>query len=333
MSAYWTLLSAADDSLPSSPDSFIPGDDTLLDAYSAAVTTAVERIAPSVVNIEVRHSGRDRGGSGSGFVIAPDGFVLTNSHVVSGADALRVTLMDGRQCDAHLIGDDPHTDLAVVRIGAPDLVPAQLGDSSTVRQGQVVIAVGSPLGFQSTVTSGIVSAMGRSMRARSGRLIDDIIQTDAALNPGNSGGPLVDSRGAVIGVNTAMIMGAQGICFAIAINTAIWTAGRLIRDGRITRSLIGVAGQSVPIHRRLVRFYKLGAERGVLATAIEANSPAGRAGLRQNDVIVAFGSQSVSGVDDLHRLLTAEVAGVPSSLVVIRGTELVELTITPERVD
>ena len=308
-------------------------DDTLLDAYSAAVTEAAERITPSVVNIDVRTEGKrgEQRGGGSGFLFTPDGFILTNSHVVTGATSIEVMLVDGTRCAASIIGNDPHTDLAVVRISAPNQVPAQLGDSDSIRPGQLAIAVGNPLGFQTTVTAGVVSALGRTMRAKSGRLIDSVIQTDAALNPGNSGGPLVNSRGEVIGVNTAVIMGAQGICFAIGINTAKFVASRLIRDGRITRSYIGVSGQSVPLHRRVVRFYDLPVESGVLVVGVEKDSPAAVAGLRDGDLIVGFDGLPVASVDDLHRLLTEEHVERRAELTVIRLTEKLALAIVPVR--
>src|SRR5712691_2735114 len=246
-------------------------DDELLDAYSNAVTTAAARITPSVVNVEVRQQARrgEARGGGSGFFFTPDGFILTNSHVVSGASSIEVALTDGTRYAASVVGNDPPPDPAVVRISAPNQVPARLGDSDAIRAGQLVVAVGNPYGFQCTVTAGVVSALGRTMRAQSGRLIDNVIQTDAALNPGNSGGPLVNSRGEVVGVNTAVIRSAQGICFAIAINTAIFVAARLIRDGQISRGYVGVAGQSVPLHRRVVRFYDLPAETGVLVASVE----------------------------------------------------------------
>ncbi|HEY8134304.1 MAG TPA: trypsin-like peptidase domain-containing protein [Thermoanaerobaculia bacterium] len=311
-----------------------PADLHLLDAYSHAVTAAAAKITPSVVNVEVKQQRRRGGevrGGGSGFFFTPDGFLLTNSHVVSGASEVDVTLLDGSRFPATVVGDDPHTDLAVVRISAPNPIAAEFGDSDAIRPGQLVVAVGNPYGFQCTVTAGVVSALGRTMRAKSGRLIDSVIQTDAALNPGNSGGPLVDSRGQVIGVNTAVILPAQGICFAIGINTAKFVAARLIRDGHITRGYIGVAGQNVPVHRRIVRYYDLPLDAGVLVMSVEKGSPAERAGLREGDVIVAYGEKSVGSVDDLHRVLTEEQLGVASTITAIRMTEKFETTITPTR--
>jgi S1-C subfamily serine protease len=317
-------------------------DDSLLDAYSRAVTSAVERVSPSVVNIEVHQevhqatgrtrSGepRERRGAGSGFVFTPDGLILTNSHVVHDASRIDVTLSDGRRMPATAIGDDPASDLAVIRVDEPGLAAAALGDSQQLRVGQLVIALGSPYGFQSTVTAGVVSALGRSLRSYSGRLIDDVIQTDAALNPGNSGGPLVDSAGRVVGVNTATILPARGICFAIGINTAKFVASRLLRDGRIRRSFIGVSAQTVPVHRRVVRFYDLAKESGALALSVEENSPAKRAGLRDGDIIVALEGKPVAGVDDLHRVLTDVRVGVSCSLTVLRRTEKLEVKIVPE---
>src|SRR5271166_6357002 len=326
----------------SSPESgsgrSIERDGSLLDAYSTAVTSAVERVSPSVVNIEVHQkTGRtrsgepaERRGGGSGFLFTPDGLILTNSHVVHDAARIAVTMTDGRQIPASLIGDDPASDLAVIRVDEPGLIAATLGDSQRLRVGQIVIAIGAPYGFQSTVTAGVVSALGRSLRSYSGRLIDDVIQTDASLNPGNSGGPLVDSAGRVVGVNTATILPAQGICFAIGINTAKFVAGRLLRDGRIRRSYIGVSAQTVPIHRRVVRFYNLPKETGVVVISREEKSPAQRAGVREGDVIVALEGHPVAGVDDLHRVLTDVRVGVSCSLTVIRHTEKLELRIVPE---
>jgi S1-C subfamily serine protease len=318
-----------------------PADVDLLDAYSQAVIHAAERVSPAVVNIEVYqqpnngqpvtpHLSPGMQGSGSGFIFTPDGFILTNSHVVHQASKLEVTLADGRHFLADLVGNDPDTDLAVIRINAPNLLPVSLGESRTLRVGQLVIAVGNPYGFQCTVTAGVISALGRSLRARSGRLIDNIIQTDAALNPGNSGGPLVTSRGEVIGVNTAVILPAQGLCFAVAIDTAKFIAGLLIKEGKIRRGYLGVAGQNVPLHRRLVRFHRLPLESGVLVISLEAHSPAQRAGVREGDIIVAYDNQPVASIDDLHRLLTQQRTGVQSPMTVLRHTEKLELEIVPE---
>ena len=309
-------------------------DEALLDSYSRTVTGAVEKVAPAVVNIRVRHGGHAKqdgpGGTGSGFVIAPDGYVLTNSHVVHNAGRFEVTVADGQVFSATLVGEDPETDLAVIRVNASQLARARLGDSRSVRVGQIAIAIGSPFGFHQTVTAGVVSALGRSMRSQSGRLIDNVIQTDAALNPGNSGGPLVNSRGEVIGVNTAIIHPAQGICFAIASNTAEFVAAWLIKEGRIRRSWIGVAGQNVAIHRRVIRFHRLAVDHGILVAGLEPGSPAGRAGLREGDIIVAFEGEPVSGIDDLHRHLVGAAIGIPAELTVIRHTEKLNLVVTPE---
>jgi S1-C subfamily serine protease len=315
-------------------------DTELLDSYSRAVTAAVERVSPSVVNVEVHQSpartrsgeprSGERRGGGSGFVFTPDGLILTNSHVVHEATWIEVTLADGRRAPAHTIGDDPATDLAVIRIDSSGLQAVPLGDSQQLRPGQIAIAIGNPYGFQSTVTAGVISALGRSLRSYSGRLIEDVIQTDAALNPGNSGGPLVDSRGQVIGVNTATILPAQGICFAIGINTAKFVASRLLRDGRIRRSYIGVSAQTVPIHRRVVRFYGLPRESGVVVVGIEDRSPAKTAGLREGDMIVALDDKPVAGVDDLHRLLTDAQVGARCELTLIRHTERLILPIFPQ---
>jgi S1-C subfamily serine protease len=305
------------------------------------VIAAAEKVGPAVVNLEVkhrprgqrgpgRHSWREGHGSGSGFLFTPDGFILTNSHVVHRAAHIEVTLADGRKYPAEAIGDDPETDLAVVRINAPDLKPAVLGDSQLVRPGQLVIAIGNPFGFQSTVTAGVVSALGRSLRSRSGRLIDNVIQTDAALNPGNSGGPLVNSQGQVIGVNTAIILPAQGLCFALAINTAKFVAGQLIKDGRIRRGRLGLAGQDVPLQRNLVRFYNLAVERGVLVVSVEPDSAAARAGLQEGDIVIGFADQDVSTIDTLHKVLTEKQVGVATTISVLRYPEKLVLAIVPE---
>ena len=317
-------------------------DSALLDAYSQAVVSAAEKISPSVVKIDVAQAARSRSGEprerqggGSGFVFTPDGLVMTNSHVVHGATRIDVSLADGRRFPAHTIGDDPATDLAVIRLGIPssetaNLVAAPLGDSQKLRVGQLAIAIGNPYGFQYTVTAGVVSALGRSLRSYSGRLIDDVIQTDASLNPGNSGGPLVTSDGHVVGVNTAMIPMAQGLCFAIGINTAKFVAGRLLQAGRIRRSFIGVEAQTTPLHRRLVRFYDLPRESGVVVLGVTDGSPGRRAGLREGDVIIALEGKPVAGVDDLHRLLTDARVGIISTLLILRRTEKIELQVVPE---
>ncbi|AGA28766.1 S1C family serine protease [Singulisphaera acidiphila] len=309
-----------------------PNDGELLDAYSHAVIHAAERVSPSVVHLAVEHNGRGRG-SGSGFVFTSNGYILTNSHVVHGASHVEVTLADGRKLPADLIGDDPETDLAVVRVhSSSGLPPVALGDSQAVRVGQLAIAIGHPYGFQCTVTAGVVSALGRSLRSRSGRLIDDVLQTDAALNPGNSGGPLVNSRGETIGVNSAVILPAQGICFAIAINTAKYVAGRLIRDGWVRRSRIGVHVQSVTLPTRVIRRHNLATEGGVLIIAIEPGGPAEHAGIEEGDVIVALDGHAIAGIDDLHRDLTDERVGVRTPLSILRGETKQELIIIPHEV-
>jgi S1-C subfamily serine protease len=303
-------------------------DTDLLDTYSAAVTAAVRKIRPAVVHIAVHREG-ERAGSGSGFVITPDGYVLTNSHVAGKAASLEVSLPDGRETTARLVGDDPDSDIAVIRIDAPVEDWCVLGDSARVEVGQVAIAIGSPYGFQHTVTSGIVSALGRSMRSQAGRLIDDVIQTDAALNPGNSGGPLVSSKGEVIGVNTAVILPAQGICFAIGANTARLIAGWLITEGRVPRARVGVGGENVPISRRYVRHFGLAKETGVRAIQVEKGGPAHEAGLQEGDLIIGLGDEAIGGVDDLHRLLVGHEAVRDTVLKVIRRTERIDLPIRP----
>ncbi len=303
---------------------------SLLDAYSQAVSGAVRKLGPSVVNIEVRGGrlGSPSGvGSGSGFIFTPDGFVLTNSHVIHQADRIIVTLHDGRRFEAQRIGDDPDTDLAVARIEGSDLKAAKLGESKSLRVGQLAIAIGNPFGFQYTVTAGVVSALGRSLRSVTGRLLDDVIQTDAALNPGNSGGPLANWRGEVIGVNTAMILPAQGICFAIAIDTAKFVAARLIRDGKISRGYLGIAGATVPLDRRLARLHDLKATSGVLVISVEPGSPAQKCGLRPKDIIVNYDSTPVSGIGALQRLLSERPVGAPAKLTLVRDARTLHLEI------
>ena len=302
-------------------------DQALLDAYSQAVMNAVDTVGPSVVKIDVVRGG------GSGVIFTPDGFILTNSHVVHGAPTLKVILPDGRSMRADVIGQDVDTDLAVIRVTDPErgAFPwATLGDSRAIRPGQVAVAIGNPYGFQHSVTAGVISALGRSLRARSGRLMDDIIQTDASLNPGNSGGPLVTTRGEVIGINTAMILPAQGLCFAIASNTARFVAARLMRDGCIRRSYIGVAGQNVPIPRGLARIHQLAVSSGVLVVSIEPKSPAAAGGLLDGDIILAFAGDPISAIDDLHRRLSDDRIGKPAVVTVLRGLERRQITIVPE---
>lgn len=311
--------------VPSAPAN---NDIALLDDYSRTIVSAVDRVTPSVVNIESRANG-SRGGSGSGFIIAPDGFILSNSHVVHGAREIVVNLSDGRESRAQLVGDDPDTDLAVIRIDAAQLSHVRLADSEALRVGQIAIAIGNPLGFQASVTAGVISALGRSMHAQSGRLIDNIIQTDAALNPGNSGGPLANSAGEVIGVNTAVIRPAQGICFAIASNTAKFIAGWLIKEGRIRRGYIGVAGQTSPLHRRVARFYHLANESGAMVVSVEKGSPAEQSRIRPDDVIVALNDEPIASVHDLHKKLVGDRIGTPCKLTVLRGTEQLTIYVTP----
>jgi len=308
------------------------GDIALLDAYSRAVIQVVDRMGPTVVKIDVRDRDRPgRAGSGSGVLVAPDGLVLTNSHVVGGTSRVEVTTVDGRTLSARVVGDDPDTDLALVRVEAGVTLPAaSLGDSKRLRRGQLVIAIGNPLGFESTVTAGVVSALGRSLRARSGRLIDDVIQTDAALNPGNSGGPLVSSHGEVVGINTAVIVGAQGICFAVASNTASFVLGELVRHGRVRRAYIGISAQQTAIPRRLQ--LAAGVEQGSAAmiAAVEPGSPAARAELLSGDMIVALDGRPVTGADDLIRSLTGDRIGKTVVLDVLRLGKRRQISLVPE---
>jgi len=307
-------------------------DAALLDAYSAAVVGASERIGPAVVHVEVTQGSRPpegeaRRGTGSGFVFTPDGLILTNSHVVHGARSIKVSFADDASYDAGLVGDDPDTDVAVIRIGGHQLSTAALGSSRGLRVGQLAIAIGNPYGFQHTVTTGVVSALGRSLRSTTGRLIDDVIQTDAALNPGNSGGPLVNSQGEVIGVNTAIIPFAQGICFATAIDTAKWVVEQLLRFGRVRRGYIGVGGATIPLSRRAVRFHGLGAGAGVRVESIEPGGAAQQAGIEPGDVIIGYDGEDVAGVDELHRLLSAERIGKTANVTLLRRTQKLDLPI------
>jgi S1-C subfamily serine protease len=341
-----SLLTRAPDAPNTTPAAPSGGDDLeLLDAYSTAVVGAVERVAPSVVKIDVagkRESGsgssagrsRDRWrrgeqGSGSGFVFTPDGLILTNSHVVHGRGSISVLFADGQTLEGDIVGDDPDTDLAVIRVGATHLPAVRFANSKALRVGQIAIAIGNPYGFQATVTTGVVSALGRSLRAQTGRLIDDLIQTDAALNPGNSGGPLASTRGDVIGVNTAMILPAQGICFAIGSNTAQFVASRLIRDGRIVRGYLGIAGQNTPVPAPLARRLGLTVTSGIQVMNIEPNGPASGTTLSEGDIIVAFAAQPVTGIDDLHRVLAEDCIDKRAPLTILRGQELVQVEVVP----
>ncbi len=326
-----------DEGSPHSPASASPAngesDAVLLDAYSNAVVAASERVSPAVVHVEVAQAARSaegeapRRGSGSGFVFTPDGFILTNSHVVHGARSIQVSFADDASFDADLVGDDPDTDVAVIRIGGHQLSTATLGSSRRLRVGQLAIAIGNPYGFQHTVTTGVVSALGRSLRSVTGRLIDDVIQTDAALNPGNSGGPLVNSQGEVIGVNTAIIPFAQGICFATAIDTAKWVVEQLLRFGRVRRGYIGVGGATIPLSRRAVRFHGLAAGAGVRVESVEPGGAALEAGIEPGDVIIGYDGQDVAGVDELHRLLSAERIGKTTTVTLLRRAQKLDLPI------
>jgi S1-C subfamily serine protease len=328
-----------------SPDLPPADDQALLDAYSRAVIDVVDRIGPAVVRLAVhsavhgggqnrQNGGQNRGGTGSGVILSPDGLILTNSHVAGalGSSArIDVTTADGQDLRARLVGDDPDTDLALLRVDeAVPLAAAPLGDSKRLKRGQLVIAIGNPLGFESTVTTGVVSALGRSLRSSNGRLIDDVIQTDAALNPGNSGGPLVSSRGEVVGINTAVIMGAQGICFAVAANTASFVLGELIRHGRVRRAFIGIAAQQTAIPQRRRRAFGLAQDSAVMVSSVEPDSPAGRAGLKSGDIIVALDGATIAGADDLVRALTGDKIARNVALDVLRGTERLTVAMAPQ---
>jgi S1-C subfamily serine protease len=313
-----------------------PEDQALLDAYSRAVIDVVDRVGPAVVGLAVR-ADKSRGGSGSGVVVAPDGLILTNSHVADAAGSpgaaarIAVTTADGLELRGRLVGNDPDTDLALLRVDeAVTLTAAPLGDSKRLKRGQLVIAIGNPLGFESTVTTGVVSALGRSLRARSGRLIDDVIQTDAALNPGNSGGPLVSSHGEVVGINTAVIMGAQGICFAVAANTASFVLGELVRHGRVRRAFIGISAQQTAVPPRLRRAFELTQGSAVVISAVEPGSAADRAGLKAGDIVLGLDSVTIAGADDLIRALTGEKIGKSVAFDVVRGAERLTISLVPQ---
>jgi S1-C subfamily serine protease len=330
-----TLTDALRSGRNAAPDTISADDQALLDSYSQAVIDVVDRVGPAVVRLAVRNGdparpGQSRGGSGSGVIVAPDGLILTNSHVAGTASRIEVTTADGQDLHARLVGDDPDTDLALIRIDEPATLPsARLGDSKRLKRGQLVIAIGNPLGFESTVTTGVVSALGRSLRSRNGRLIDDVIQTDAALNPGNSGGPLVSSRGEVVGINTAVIMGAQGICFAVAANTASFVLGELVRHGRVRRAFIGIAAQQTAIPPLRRRAAGLAQDRAVMISTVEPDSAAERAGLRPGDIIVALDSVTIAGADDLVRALTGDKIGRSVAFDVLRGTERLTVAAVP----
>ena len=314
---------------PMSASATAPEDLALFDAYSRAVIGAVDRVGPAVLHLQVSGANDRVNGAGSGVVFTPDAYVLTNSHVVSGARKIQATFPDGRALGADLVGDDPDTDLAVLRLDGETPAFARLGDSRKLRVGQLVVAIGNPFGFQCTVTAGVVSALGRSLRTRSGRLIDSVIQTDAALNPGNSGGPLVTAAGEVVGINTAIIGMAQGICFSISASTVEFVASRLIREGKVRRCYIGVAGQNVPLLRRVVRFHDLARETGVRVQSTAPDGAARAAGLTSGDIIVAVDRIPVGDVDELHRLMTEERVGKPVPVTVLRLSQKLEIVVTP----
>jgi S1-C subfamily serine protease len=305
-------------------------DGDLLDAYSRAVAGVVDAVGPAVVRVETGGRSGRRGGVGSGVIISPDGLVLTNSHVVQGNRELRLATADGLNIGARLLGEDADTDLALLRATSHQNLPAaSLGDSKRLHRGQLVVAIGNPLGFESTVTAGVISALGRSLRGSTGRLIEDVIQTDAALNPGNSGGPLVSARGEVIGINTAVILGAQGICFAIASNTAKFVLGELIQHGRVRRAFIGVSAQTAPVPRRLAVAAGVANKFGAMITAVEEDSSAATAGLKPRDIVVSLDGEAVTGIDDLIRLLNGDRIGRPLAVSVLRGAEIATFQVSP----
>ncbi|MCI0463455.1 MAG: trypsin-like peptidase domain-containing protein [Gemmataceae bacterium] len=327
MSKFWNhFINNGPDSAndPSPPDPTPPEELDALDAYSRVVVRVAETLRPAVVNLR---AGRE--GSGSGILFTPDGFLLTNAHVVRNQERVRVRLSDGREVVGRLVGADPWTDLAVVQAGGTGLPHADLGDSTKLRVGQLVVAIGSPLGFESTVTAGVISALGRTLRSTSGHLVDNIIQTDAALNPGNSGGPLVDSRGRVIGINTAVIMPAQGICFAIPINTARHILPQLMKEGRVVRGYLGLHARNVPLPRSLARLHHLEQSSAVQVQAVEPDGPADQAGILEDDLIVTLGDQPVPTVDDLHKLLTQLPVEIATTVVLLRGQRRLERLLVP----
>ena len=331
------LFVADGDATPSVPAGETTSSDTqLLDAYSRTVVDVVDRVGPAVASVAVTRQARDRmgrtrhlEGAGSGFVFTPDGYLLTNSHVVSGASQIAVALPDGRQMEAHLIGEDPDTDLAVIHVGAHDLPTVELGSSRALRVGQIAVAIGNPLGFQNTVTAGVISALGRSLRAQTGRLMDDVIQTDAALNPGNSGGPLVNSAAQVIGVNTAVIPGAQAICFATGIDTARWVVSQLLAHGRVRRAWLGVGGTTVPLARRLQRALAVEQASAIRVSEVQKDSPAQIAGLEAGDFIIGLDGKALQGIDELLRALDASRIDRLCVLRIVRGAKILHLTLTP----
>lgn len=321
---------------PEEPAGASPRDPELLDAYSQTVTRVAKRVGPATAKVDVRRSPGGPGaraprseGTGSGFLFTPDGLIVTNSHVVAGARRIDVTLPGSETQSARVVGDDPHTDIAVLSIGGHGLPFAQLGSSRTLEVGSIAVAIGNPYGFAWTITAGVVSALGRSLRTESGRLVDDVVQTDAALNPGNSGGPLVGSDGRVIGVNTAIFLRSQGICFAIAIDTAQWVALKLLREGRVRRGFLGIGAQTAPIPTRVARSLGLASSTGAFVTTVETGAPAALAGIRDGDIIVELGGRAVTGVDDLHRVLTDEADGRQVDVCVLRGVSLQRYAVRP----